>query len=338
MRKIVLLLSTFLLFSSTCFGEMIDKSYIDLIFDNFDDYSEVEKKENTEILDVLISSNIGLELLYSEIIRSKSDALKARGISNEELRKNIDILKEWSVEDRKNMLNAGVEGDMETVYMINDKNAKQDTSIFIQSKKTVISTYKDTFQDTKQHWSKPQIDFLASRGIISGKSETSYAPDESIRLSEISALVVNLIVDNKSDIPNYDGAIKDINQGEWYDEVMQHAVVIGLVKDDGNNLYPNQYTTREKVIDIIVRSLKAMGYVISQDDKSYKGGFTDIQDISLEYRDSVITAINLGLISGMGDGRIAPGESITRGQTAAVVKNLYDYILQNMILADEGSK
>ena len=48
-------------------------------------------------------------------------------------------------------------------------------------------------------------------------------------------------------------------------------------------------------------------------------GFADQGDISDYARESVAWAVGVGLISGMGDGTIAPGGSATRAQAATIL-------------------
>jgi hypothetical protein len=93
---------------------------------------------------------------------------------------------------------------------------------------------------------------------------------------------------------------------------------------------PNHYSSREEVVEVLIRALVAMGFEFDEDVKAYKGDFVDFDKVDENLQESMAIAVNLGFISGMGDGRIAPEEEITRGQIAAVVKKVYLYILEEI--------
>ena len=314
------------------FADSIDESYIGLIFDNFDKYDEEQKTENAEILDVLFSSNMGLDLLYNEIIRSKKASLEAYGVSEADLKRNIEALKTWSVEDRKALIAAGASGDKALVYDLNEKNSfVLKKTPFIQKAKLPQASLKKEFSDVKNHWSQDNVNFLAERGIISGKSQTSFAPEDNILKAEIVKLVINLVVEDGSQLPDYKGDIKDIETGAWYDDAMKQAYTLELIKSDlENRLNPITFATREEVVDVIIKSISAIGIEIDPDLKKYKSSFKDYKNLSPQFRESMVVAINLGIIGGKGDNTIAPKALITRGETAAVIKRLYDFIINKI--------
>lgn len=331
-KKIFSVLLILIMTFGSCYAEMIDENYIELIFGNFDKYTEEQKNDNKELLEVLFSSNIGLDLLYDEVVRTKSDSLKAYGVSEEELKKNIEILKGWSIEDRLSFLNAGVNGDLSEVSRINLKNRNSELllpkSVFLQNEKSIINEYQNQFKDTNNHWSREYVVFLTERGIVSGKSESSYAPDDNVKKSEIVTLIMNVIIEDESGITGYTGNHTDIQSGMWYDIIMQNAYTLHLIDSDtSGNMMPNKLSTREEVVDMLVKAVEATGILIDEEKKIYSGSFSDFENVDPQYLESMIVAINLGFIGGMGDGTIAPDANITRGQTAVVIKKLYTYLL-----------
>jgi hypothetical protein len=332
MKKVLCVLVMMIVLSSMSFADPIDEGYISLIFDNFDKYSEEEKIENAEILDVLFSSNMGLELLYNEIIRSRKASLEAYGVSEADLKRNIDALKTWSVEDRKALIAAGASGNKALVYDLNEKNSLVlKKTPFIQRERTANPELKKDFVDVRNHWSQDNVNFLAERGIISGKSQTSFAPEDNILKAEIVKLVMNLVIEDERQLPVYSGSIKDINTGAWYDDAMKQAYTLEIIKEDlENKLNPVTFATREEVVDIIIKSISSIGIDIDSELKKYTSTFKDYKNLSPQYRESMVIAINLGIIGGKGDNTIAPKALITRGETAAVVKRLYDFIINKI--------
>ena len=142
---------------------------------------------------------------------------------------------------------------------------------------------------------------------------------------------MNVIVKDDSKLPEFDNSIEDIQEGAWYDQFMQNAATLNIVKVNSNGqLEPTRLSTREEVVDILIKSIEAMEITIPDSFKEYPSDFVDFDIVTPELKDSMAIAINLGFISGKGAGNIAPKDLITRGETAVVIKKLYEYILSEI--------
>lgn len=334
MKKIICILIMVLCLNVVAFGDMIDEGYIGLIFDNFDKYDEATKLENAELLDVFFATDFSLDILYTTLISTKKASLDAYGVSEGDLRRNIDALKTWSVEDRKALIAAGVSGNQALVIDINNRNVKKEEilgSAFITSAKPIKAEYKKNFKDMDGHWSKSSVNFLTERDIIRGKSDVAFEPDANILKSEIVSMVVGLVVEDAKALPAYTGKVADIQTGAWYDTTMQHAYALNIIEEDLNKkLNPTKFASREEVVDILVNTISSLNIDLNEDLKAYKGDYSDYSNLSPSYRESMVIAINLGLINGKTQDTIAPNAFITRGETAAVVKRLYDFIIKEL--------
>lgn len=351
MKKIIIICLLVIVMTTVVFAEPIDQGYINLIFDKFASYDDDTRLANAELLDVFMSSNVGLEVLYSQIVKNKSAEMASYGISEKNLRKNFDALKTWSVSDRKALVAAGVSDDKSAVTALNAKNSdtssgsqviepimaktfaeKMDEKGYFNSEIKIIPELKNkTFKDTSSHWSKEYVEFLVARNIVSGKSETSYAPDDKISKSEIVTMILNLIVVDDSKIPKYDENISDISKGNWYDIYMERAFSIGLIhKNKLGVLEPNHNSSREEVVEILIKTIDALEIPISDELKVHPNGFNDFDVVTESRKEAMAIAINLGFISGKGEGIIDPIGEITRGEIAVVIKKLYIYIMEQL--------
>ncbi|MBN2794421.1 MAG: S-layer homology domain-containing protein [Clostridia bacterium] len=188
-----------------------------------------------------------------------------------------------------------------------------------------------TFGDVKFHWSKEYVNYLAERHIISGYNSKTFMPDANIKKSEIVALLMKLLVVDPLKLPEYSGHISDLDYNNWYDQTMKNAFTLGIIEPNYlGYIEPNHYSTREEVVDMIIRSIGAMHIKIDDHLKIYKSNFNDFDKVKSEFKESMTIAINLGFISGMGNNTIAPNKEITRGEIAVVVKKLYLYILDEI--------
>jgi len=206
---------------------------------------------------------------------------------------------------------------------------KLETKGFITKAIPKIKTLENKeFVDTDKHWSKADVSFLVERGIIKGKDENTFAPEDNITKAEITALIMRLIVSDAEKLDKYEDTIPDIETGQWYDEEMKRAYVLGLIhKSNEGFLEPSRKSSREEVVEILVNAIKTLEIPIADEVKMYDGDFKDFDQVDASRKEAMTIAINLGFINGMGDRDLAPNAEITRGQIAAVIKRVYLYII-----------
>lgn len=357
MKKIIAVLLLAVLMSSVTFAESLDDTYINLIFDKFESYNDEIKKERSELLDILMGSNVGLEILYNQLVDTKKEAMIESGISEAVLRKNIDILKTWSIVDRKALISAGVSGDKAALVELNNKNSVGESSPIIvvspatstevtkadriqklSAKGLIVGEIQEIpdlmnkrFLDTETHWSNDYVLFLVSRGIISGYDDTHYKPENDISKAEIVTLITKLIVSNEDKLEQYEGNIPDIEKGNWYDVYMKRAYTLGYIHTNISGLLePNHKSTREEVIEILINAIKILDIPIEDEMKIYKGGYKDFDQITESRQEAMTVAINLGFIKGVDEETLNPLSEIKRGEVAVVIKKLYMFIVDNI--------
>ena len=76
--------------------------------------------------------------------------------------------------------------------------------------------------------------------------------------------------------------------------------------------------SRQDLVTILYRYAKAAGYPIAA--PADYSGFTDAGDVADYVREAMGWAVAVGMISGMGDGTLAPGGTATRAQVAKIVQ------------------
>lgn len=359
MKKTILILLMLIMSTSFVFAESLDDQYIDLIFDKFASYDEETREKREADLSDFIGYNNGIDYLYIQAL-AKKDAMDEYGITEEDLKRNFAALKTWSVKDRRALVAAGAAGDKSTVKSLNKKNADSssgDTSTETGGAATGTETPKaetreekltnkglitaeisikpelttKRFQDTENHWSNEHVLYLVERGIISGKNELSFDPEASISKAEIVTLVTKLIISDNTKVPSYSGSVSDIEAGKWYDSHMQRGHALGLIAENtSGSLEPLHNSSREEVVEILIKAIEALEIPVADELKVYSGDFKDFEQISDTRKEAMTIAINLGFISGKGDGILDPKSEIKRSEIAVVVKKLYLYIVENM--------
>ncbi len=122
----------------------------------------------------------------------------------------------------------------------------------------------------------------------------------------------------------------DVDTGHWakeyIDMLVGRNVILGM---DANNFKPRNNVTRAQFAAFIVRALEL-------DLTDYNGEFKDVR--TGDWYDKVVAAAARSkIIEGVGDGRFAPDDLVTREQMCAMIIRAYEYI-NGVDTKDESAK
>lgn len=152
------------------------------------------------------------------------------------------------------------------------------------------------FADTKDHWSRNAVDFVASREIFYGVGNDCFGVSQTMTRG-----MVNTVLARLSGVDTSGGA-------NWYDKGTAWAVENGI--SDGTN--PTGAVTREQ--------LAAMLYRFAGSPEVHgKLTAADANEVSAYARDAMIWAMQNGIIFGVGDNCVNPGGNAERAQVAAML-------------------
>ena len=156
----------------------------------------------------------------------------------------------------------------------------------------IVDNSKD-FIDTRNHWAKDAIDFVSARGLVSGMSGTTYAPDASTTRAQLWTILA------RQNNANLSGG------NTWYEKAQLWSKDKGI--SDGTN--PNGTINRAQMVTMLWR---AMGQPAA-------GGAANFNDVPANsyYAQAVAWAVENGITTGVGGGRFDPNSTCTRAQIAA---------------------
>ncbi len=191
-------------------------------------------------------------------------------------------------------------------------------------KKMNISSEKMTFLDIKEHKLRNSIEELAKRGIVSGKSENSFEPENSMTRAEFAAIIVKGL-----GLPlKNEGIFKDVKADEWFYPYINSAYSYGIIKGTAENEFnPVGTITREEASVMVVRAAKLCG----MDETSAKevlDKYKDSHKISPWALDSVALCIKEKILL-IDSEKINPKEKAKRGEIADM---LYNMLLNCLLL------
>ena len=188
---------------------------------------------------------------------------------------------------------------------------------------------EEGFADIVGHWSEGYVNQIDSLGIVSGKTKTTYAPNDNItraELTKIAAKAFDLEIDpNPSFSP-----FGDVPLGAWYAQYVIAARQAGIVQGvDAGNFAPDEPITRSAALKIL---LEAKGFtdIDSNFVKNYTSKldywYAAYQDVLIGewYAKYVAYANNKGIVGGYEDGSFGPNNSITRAEVAKIVVKIIE--------------
>lgn len=194
----------------------------------------------------------------------------------------------------------------------------------------VINIYSDTFQskinfvDTQNHWAKADIDLMSAAGIVNGRGDMLFDPDEPITRAEFAAFLIRAF----SLAPlYYSGTFKDVSSRDWYAGVVETVTKYDIARGYEENMFlPMLPITREEMTVMTVRALNLAGII---PDGGADAQFSDGDKISSWAKNSVNFAFEKKLINGDQNMYFHPADSATRAEAVAVIKRMITYVINS---------
>ncbi len=170
-----------------------------------------------------------------------------------------------------------------------------------------------SFKDIENHWAKDTILYLASIGIVNGVSKESFEPNAKITRAQLASLIIKV---KKLTIRKYMGGFKDVDESQWFCDVVQTVADAKIMNGNGAFFNPNEYITRQEMAKVIVLALNKD---ISSENEIKFEDKNEISDWALRY---VGVAEKLGLIKGNDNKEFNPLSSLTRAEATTIIHRM----------------
>lgn len=190
----------------------------------------------------------------------------------------------------------------------------------------VIAYSHKTFGDIQGHWAQTPIEYLASRRIIQGMTEESFAPDGTITRAQFVTLLAGMA---GADLSQYSlSQFNDVKDNSWYKGAVAWAAENGIVQGqqaaDGSFWFnPNQNISRQDMAVVMMRYLAWAKEPVKETTKAI--AFKDGSAIASYATESVATMQKAGLINGRttSDNQTVfdPAGKLTRAEAAQILTN-----------------
>lgn len=168
---------------------------------------------------------------------------------------------------------------------------------------------KDFTDVNKNDWFYSTVNELSDKGIINGYEDNTFKPQKSVTYSEFLTLLNNAIGEKQA--PDY------TNPTQWYKPTFDYLKSKGVITNIQN---PNAEITRNEMAKYLSLGLEKL-----KNQKPNTTAPTTIKDfasIPAEYKDFVASTVNAGLIRGDEHQNFNGSQSLTRAETAVIIKGL----------------
>lgn len=175
----------------------------------------------------------------------------------------------------------------------------------------------DEFSDLQTvPWAKNAINTLAARGVISGRGNGEFCPQDAITREEFLKLAVEAL-----DVYNMDEGIlpfKDVAYGAWYYDAVAVAYSFSMIEGISEDTFGIGLSiTRQDMATILARILKSQRMELGQTAESIT--FVDEASIAEYAKDAVTNLSEGGIINGREDGTFDPQATATRAEAAMII-------------------
>lgn len=178
------------------------------------------------------------------------------------------------------------------------------------------------FTDVTGHWGYSYIKWGVEKNLFNGVSKTEFAPDDGMTRAMFVTVLGRLAETYSKKTSGFSAdKLTDVVPGSWYSQYVAWAYANKLVEGYTDGTFGvNNLITREEMCVIMMRFLQYMGEAV--DSKEKTNTFDDAADVSAWAVKGVNVCIGYELLLGMGGNKLAPKQTATRAQVAALLSRL----------------
>lgn len=167
-----------------------------------------------------------------------------------------------------------------------------------------------TFKDVKKSdWHYNVVNELSDKGIINGYEDNTFKPQRPVSYAEFLTLLNNAIGTKQA--PDY------TNPTQWYKPTFDYLKSKGVITTIAN---PNQEISRNEMAKYLSLGLQKLKN--QNPNTTAPTNIKDFATIPAEYKDYVASVVNAGLIKGDEFQNFNGSKSLTRAETAVIIKGL----------------
>ena len=185
-------------------------------------------------------------------------------------------------------------------------------------------TFVPAFTDITGHWAADNILFAASRGLLSGTSDTTFSPDTGMTRGMFVTALGRLAGINPDSYQT--GKFTDVKADAYYAPYVNWAAQTGIVEGvTATTFAPDTNINREQMAVIMKNYAAKLGYDLPQTLKAVT--FADNTQISSWAKDAVKSMQQAGILAGKNENKFDPKGTVTRAEVATVLRRFVEIVI-----------
>ena len=185
-------------------------------------------------------------------------------------------------------------------------------------------TFVPAFTDITGHWAADNILFAASRGLLSGTSDTTFSPDTGMTRGMFMTALGRLAGINPDSYQT--GKFTDVKADAYYAPYVNWAAQTGIVEGvTATTFAPDTNINREQMAVIMKNYAAKLGYDLPQTLKAVT--FADNTQISSWAKDAVKSMQQAGILAGKNENKFDPKGTATRAEVATVLRQFVEIVI-----------
>ena len=185
-------------------------------------------------------------------------------------------------------------------------------------------TFVPAFTDITGHWAADNILFAASRGLLSGTSDTTFSPDTGMTRGMFVTTLGRLAGINPDSYQT--GKFTDVKADAYYAPYVNWAAQTGIVEGiTATTFAPDTNINREQMAVIMKNYAAKLGYDLPQTLRAVT--FADNTQISSWAKDAVKSMQQAGILTGKNENKFDPKGTATRAEVATVLRRFVEIVI-----------
>jgi hypothetical protein len=188
----------------------------------------------------------------------------------------------------------------------------------------VLAEANITFADLVGHWSRADVELMASKYVVKGLPEGGFDPSGLVTRAQFACMLVRAMgVKPVGAAGEGSVTFSDVSPSDWFYGELMAAVGTGTIKgyDDGT-FRPNAPVTREQVAAMVARALVIGGGAAGLEPSQVAGvlaPFSDTESVSSWAVTELALALSEGIVTGQTSTTLAPQGEATRAMAATMI-------------------
>ena len=185
-------------------------------------------------------------------------------------------------------------------------------------------TFVPAFTDITGHWAADNILFAASRGLLSGTSDTTFSPGTGMTRGMFVTALGRLAGINPDSYQT--GKFTDVKADAYYAPYVNWAAQNGIMEGvTATTFAPDTNINREQMAVIMANYAKKLGYDLPKTLRAVT--FADNAQISSWAKDAVKAMQQVGILAGKANNCFDPKGTATRAEVATVLRRFVKIVI-----------